>query len=134
MLASINEECKSNLSLKNKKRIDSKKISTENSNNLVFAHLNLTSTRNEKLLSDRIKGNIDVLMISKTKIDDCFPVGNFSSHFICTDFVYNFNSLYSLDRDLVGGVILLCVREDIPSNLLSIEIKPIEGFYVTTNG
>lgn len=82
MLASINEECKSNLSLKNKKRIDSKKISTENSNNLVFAHLNLTSTRNEKLLSDRIKGNIDVLMISKTKIDDCFPVGNFSSHFI----------------------------------------------------
>ena len=50
-------------------RIDSKSIlkliHTENSNKLVFAHLNINSIRNNfELLSDQIKGNIDVLMIS----------------------------------------------------------------------
>ena len=29
------------------------------------------------MLSDQIKGNIDVLLVSETKIDDSFPNGNF---------------------------------------------------------
>ena len=29
------------------------------------------------MLSDQIKGSIDVLMISKTKLDESFPNGNF---------------------------------------------------------
>ena len=44
-----------------------------------------------------------------------------------------FSSPYRSDWDSIGGGISLYVREDIPSNLLSIETKPIEGFYVEQN-
>ena len=40
----------------------------------------------------------------------------------------SFSSPHRLYRDSMGGGILLNVREDISSNLLSIETKPIEGF------
>ena len=64
-------------------------------------------------------------MISKTKIDDSFPLGNF--------LIGGFIKPYRLHHDSLGGGILLCVREDIPSNLLEVETKPIEGFYVEIN-
>ena len=78
-----------------------------------------------ELLLDQTKGNIDVLMISQTKIDDSFPLGNF--------LIGGFSKLYRLDRDSLGGGILLYVREDISSNLLEVETKPIEGFYIEIN-
>ena len=37
---------------------------------------------------------------------------------------------YRLDRNSKGGVILFYVREDIPSNLITVDINPIESFYV----
>ena len=63
---------KSYFSLKDKKRIDAKailkSIRRENSNNLVFAHININSLRNKfELLVDLVKGKIDVLMISEKK-------------------------------------------------------------------
>ena len=59
-------------------------------------------------------------MISESKIDESFPVGNF--------LLPGFNVPYRSDRDSKGGGILLHVREDIPSNLLTIEKKQIEVF------
>ena len=38
-----------------------------------------------------------------------------------------------LDRDSSGGGMLSHVREDIPSNLLEVETKPTESFYVEIN-
>ena len=64
-------------------------------------------------------------MISETKIDDSFPLRNF--------LVGAFSKPYRLDRDSLGGGILLYVREDIPTNLTEVETKPIEGFYVEIN-
>ena len=58
----------------------------------------------------------------ETKIDDSFPVGNF--------LMYGFSSPYRLDQDSMGSSILLYVREDITSKLLSTEAKQIEEFYV----
>ena len=56
-----------------------KAIRQKNSNNLTVAHLNVNSLRNRfELLCDQIKGTIDILMISETKIDDSPPIGNFS--------------------------------------------------------
>ena len=93
---------------------------------LIFAHLNINSIRNNsELISDQIKGNIDVLMISETKINDSFQLRNF--------LMDGFSSLYSLGRDSVGGGILLYVRKDVSSNLLSTETKPNESFYVELN-
>ena len=64
-------------------------------------------------------------MISETKTDESFPVGNF--------LLPGFNVPYRSNRDSKGGGILHHVREDIPSNLLTIEKKQIEVFYVELN-
>ena len=77
------------------------------------------------MLSDQIKGNIDVLLVSETKIDDDFPIGNF--------FIDEFSTPYRLDRNSNGGGLMLFVREDISSNLVEAEAKPIEGFYIELN-
>ena len=65
-------------------------------------------------------------MVSETKIDDSFPVGNFV--------IDGFSTPYQLDRDSNGGGIMLYVREDIPSNLLATHEKNhIKSFYVELN-
>ena len=74
------EGCKSNFSLEGKKRIDAqtilKSLRRENTNKLVFAHININSLRNKfGLLVEHVEGNINVLMISEKKIDDSFPLG-----------------------------------------------------------
>ena len=97
-----------------------------NKHQLIFANLNINSIRNKfGFLAEQVAGNIDILMILETKIDESFPVGNF--------LLPGFSVPCRSDRDSKGGGILLYVLEDIPSNLLSIENKPIEGFYVELN-
>ena len=44
-----------------------------------------------------------------------------------------FSCPYRLDRDSKGGGIMLYVREDIPSNFLASDNKPIESLYVELN-
>ena len=83
---------------------------------LIFAHLNIDFIRNKfELLSLQIIGNVDVLMISQTKIDDSFPVGQFLIEGFCTP--------YKLDRNSKDGGILLYAREGIPSNLITMNIS-----------
>ena len=77
------------------------------------------------MLSDQIKGNIDVLLVSETKIDDSFPNGNF--------LIDGFSTSYRLDRNSNGGGLMLFVKEDIPSSLVEAEAKPIECFYIELN-
>ena len=50
-------------------------------------------------------------MVSETKIDDSFPIGNFLIH--------GFSPPYSFDCESKGGGIMLYIRGDIPSNFLS---------------
>ena len=69
------------------------------------------------MLLDQIKGNIDLLLISETKIDDRFPIVNF--------LIDEFSTLYRLDRNSNGGGLILFVREYIPSNLVQAEAKQI---------
>ena len=104
-----------------------KALRSDNSNKLIFAHININSIRNKfEFLSTQVKGNIDVVMVSEAKIDDSFPVGNFV--------IYGFSTPYRLDRDRNGGGIMLYVKEDIPSNLLATDEKNhIESFYVEVN-
>ena len=64
-------------------------------------------------------------MISETKIDDSFSLGNF--------LIDGFSEPYRLQGDLLGGGILLHVRKYITSNLPEVETRPIESFYVEIN-
>ena len=55
------------------------------------------------------------------KLDASFPIGKF--------FINGFSSPFRLDRDRNGSGILLYIRENIPSKLLTIE-NIIEAFFV----
>ena len=66
-----------------------------------------------------ITSNI-ILVISDTKLDKNFPVGQF--------LIDGYNVLFRFDRNGNGGGILLYIREDIPLKLLSI-YQDIEGFF-----
>ena len=77
------------------------------------------------MLSDQIKDNIDVLLLSETKIYESFPIGNF--------LLDGFSTPNRLDRNSNGGGLMSFVREGIPSNLVEAEAKPIEGFYIELN-
>ena len=101
-------------------------IRKDNLNKLITAHLNISSIRNKfDFLVDRIKGNVDITMISETKLDNTFPNGQF--------LIDDFNEAIRLDRNKNGGGILLLIREDIPTKGLSFETSPIEGFFIEIN-
>ena len=65
------------------------------------------------------------MLVSETNIDDSFPQGQFVLN--------RFSAPHRLDRNCLDGGLMLFVREDIPSYLLTIEEKPIESFYVELN-
>ena len=97
-------------------------IRCKNINWLIFAQLNINSLRNKfESLQHIINKNIDVLLISETKIDSSFPSAQFH--------LEGYATLYRLDRNTNGGGILLYTREDIPSKLLNTGLS-IEGFFV----
>ena len=100
-----------------------KNLRLKNVNWLICAQLNINSIRNKfNSLVDYI--NIDILMISETKLDPSFPNGHFHIH--------GFSEPYRFDRNGNGGEILLYIHEDIPSKLILTQMT-IEGFFVEIN-
>ena len=97
----------------------------KNLNRLLFAHININSIRNkfDQVLAG-IKNNIDVLMISETKLDSTFPKMQFHFEEYC---------VYRLDRNEHGVGILVYVREDIPSKLIPMQNSSIEGLFIELN-
>ena len=97
-----------------------------NLNKIIFAHLNINSIGNKfDQLADLIKRKINVLIISESKTDDSFPDSQF--------FLDAYSTPYRLDRNRNGGGIMLFVRNDIPSKMISIENLPTEGFLIKLN-
>ena len=95
-------------------------------NKLIFGHLNINSLRNKfDLLSEQVKGSIDILMVSGTELDDSFPESQF--------LIEGFHSPFRFDRNRNGGGIMLYVREDIPAKLLSHDFPCAESFFVEIN-
>ena len=81
-------------------------IKIKNLNRLVISHLNINSIRNKfEPLKNIIKGNLDILVLTETKIDESFPNQEFR--------IDGYTSI-RLDRDLHGGRVLVYGREDIP--------------------
>ena len=78
-----------------------------------------------EFLEEQIQDNIDILMISETKIGASFPIGQF--------LLNSYSTPFRLDRNAHGGGILLYFREGIPWKLLLVEENPIEGFFVGIN-
>ena len=78
-------------------------------------------------MSSRITKYVDILLLSKTKLNDLLPGAQFLLNY--------FAKSYRLDRNSNGGGILLYVRYDIPSRpLTDYKIKyNLEPFFVEVN-
>ena len=86
-----------------------------NINRLMIDHINMNSIRNKfEMLSNSIIGNLNILMISETKLDSTFPSNQFT--------IEGYAAPIGFDRNSRGGGILLYMREDIPARLLTISL------------
>ena len=82
---------------------NSKPLRKDNLNKIISAHLNINLIRNKfELLSVQIKASVDVLMISETKIDDSFLVGQLLIGGFCAP--YSSAHLITGDINPIGSV------------------------------
>ena len=102
-----------------------KEICQKNIGKIVIGNLNINSIRHKlDSLIEITTGNIDILMILETKLDESFLKDQF--------LIKGFSEPYRLDRNSKGGGIILFIREDIRSKL-SIGKNSIKTFYEEVN-
>ena len=89
-----------------------KKLRIKNLNRVIISQINIISINKIELLSEADLGNIDILMVSETKIDMSFPTSQFV--------IQGFAASLRVDRTNTDGGILVYVGDDIISNLLNI--------------
>ena len=71
------------------------RVRIENPSRIIFGQININSIRSKfDLVMNIIKNEIDILMISETKIDNNFPISQFSM------------TSYSIPFRLGGGILL----------------------------
>ena len=104
-----------------------KEIKIQSPDKLILGHLNNNSVRNKfEALTYIVDNNIDLLLISETKLDDSFPTVQFQ--------MKGFGVSCRYGRNGKGGGLLLYIREDIQSKLLISKSKyNIETLSVTVN-
>ena len=101
-----------------------KHFRVKNMEGLIFGHLNVNSITNKfeaiKLL---IEGNLDIIIISETKLDNSFPVEQFC--------IEGYNTPFRLDKNDRSGGILVYIKKDIPlKEILSILPENFEGIFI----
>ena len=103
-------------------------IRVKNLNNVIIGHLNINSLRYKfQALVDLIHEHLDILIIGETKLDHTFPENQF--------FIPGYKMPYRLDRNRNGGGVMIYIREDIPSNILSKHNvhEKVEAIFVEIN-
>ena len=76
-----------------------KSLRIANLNRVIIAQININSIRNKfDALVSGIRGNVDILMTSETKIDDSSPTRQF--------LINGYTAPHRLDRNSIGGGIL----------------------------
>ena len=96
-----------------------------NIGHLILAHTSINSIRYKfDVLLYSVKGKVDVIMITETKLDDSFPTMQFSIEGYHT---------FRLEKNEYGGGILLYVRDDISSKFVPMKNSTIEFFFIELN-
>ena len=99
-----------------------------NANKLIIGHLNINSLRSKsEILWETVQDKLDILLTSETKVDPSFPSSQFAIDW--------FSSPFQLDRNSSASGIMLFVREEMPSKLLS-EYKwssSVENIFIEIN-
>ena len=82
-----------------------KDLKEKNLDRPVIAHLNINSVSSKfEPLMSMIKENLDFLLVTESKLDDTFPMGQFQ--------VEGFSRPIRLDRNRDGGGIIIFIRDD----------------------
>ena len=104
-----------------------KNLKIENPNKIIICRLYINSIRNKfECLTYIIDTNIDILLISETKLNDTFPESKFV--------INGYHPPYRNDRTDKGGGLLLYVCEHIPSRLVNVAESPkIEAIVIEIN-
>ena len=105
-----------------------RKLRLRNVNKVIIDNININSLpANFDQVKEVILKNVDILVITETKLDDTFPLGQF--------YVEGFTMPYRLDSNRNGGGVIIYVREDIPSKILEKHKLPqdVEGMFVELN-
>ena len=89
-----------------------KMIRMKNFDNVIVESLNINSILSKfdefKLM---VSDLFDVIIVTETKLDDSFPQAQFC--------IGGFSIPYMLDRNRNGGGLMIYVRDDIPSKMLT---------------
>jgi exonuclease III len=105
-----------------------KNLKLANINRPIFAHININSLRNKfDSLKTIIKDNVDILVISETKLDESFPISQFT--------IIGYSLPFRIDRNANGGGLLLYVRDNLPCRKLNnhSECNTFEGIFLEIN-
>ena len=105
-----------------------KNIRMSNINRLVIGQLNINSIRNKfHTLKAIMSGNLDILVITESKLDESFPIAQF--------IMGGYSPPFRLDRNAYGGGVLIYVREDIACRELKDHphTSNIEGMFLELN-
>ena len=105
-----------------------KMIRAENFDNIIVGTLNINSISPKyDEFKSIVSGYFDVIIVTETKLDDSFPKAQF-----CID---GFSIPYRLDRNRNGGGLMIYVRDDIPSKMLTKHNLPedIEAAFIELN-
>ena len=88
-------------------------MKNDNPSTLNFCYLDINSVRNKFTdLQTIINGNVDIVSIAETKLDDSFP---------STQFTLGYHTPYRLEVNNKSGGILVYVKSSIPSHCLCYE-------------
>ena len=113
-------------SLNDQQNLDSNllRVRTENPSRTIFGQININSIRNKlALLMNIIKNEVDIFMISETKIDNGFPMSQFT--------MTGYSIPFRFDQTSHGGRILLFLREDIPCKIIKTDcVADFEEIFV----
>ena len=105
-----------------------KGLKLRNVNTVMFGNLNINSLPNKfDQLREIVLKYVNVLVITKTKLDDTF----LKSQFLVT----GLSVPYRLDQNRNGGGIMIFIRDDIPSRMLTKHVFPdnIERLFIELN-
>ena len=103
-------------------------IRVSNINRLIVGQLNINSIRNKfEALKSIVSGNLDILVVTESKLDNSFPDGQF--------LMEGYSPPFRLDRNANGGGILIYVREDITCRELKDHpsLNDLEGIFLELN-
>ena len=98
-----------------------------NPKNVILGHLNINSIRNKFItVQDIIKPNLDIFLVSETKLDQTFPNNQF--------FIDGYR-MFRRDRNSYGGGLCMYINQDIGCRLIDIDClsENIESICVEFN-